>query len=96
MVSHSTSAAIGSPHDETHRTLRDRCPQPGSKNYFGPGNGLRHLVLTEFGIAPATNITPAHGGRVIRDELGIDREAVRLGTGTAKETTPPRCSPHWQ
>lgn len=37
--------------------------------------------LTSLGavIPPAANITPAHYGQVIRDELDIYREAVRLG-----------------
>ncbi len=51
VIDHSTSAAMGSHHHETHRTLRDWCDAQGIANFFGPGNGLRHLVLTERGFA---------------------------------------------
>ncbi len=57
VIDHSTSAAMGSHHHETHRTLRDWCDRQGIGNFFGPGNGLRHLVLTERGFArPGTLI----------------------------------------
>jgi 3-isopropylmalate/(R)-2-methylmalate dehydratase large subunit len=51
VIDHSTSAAMGSHHYETHRTLRDWCDQQGIENFFGPGSGLRHLVMTERGFA---------------------------------------------
>lgn len=62
VIDHSTSAAMGSHHHETHRTLRDWCARQGIGNFFGPGNGLRHLVLTERGFArPGTLIFSDEG-----------------------------------
>ena len=62
VIDHSTSAAMGSHHHETHRTLRDWCAQQGIENFFGPGTGLRHLVLTERGFArPGTLIFSDEG-----------------------------------
>lgn len=62
VIDHSTSAAMGSHHHETHRTLRDWCDRQGIGNFFGPGNGLRHLVLTERGFArPGTLIFSDEG-----------------------------------
>ncbi|TPG53774.1 hypothetical protein EAH89_15120 [Roseomonas nepalensis] len=51
VIDHSTSAAMGSHHHETHRTLRDWCDAQGIENFFGPGSGLRHLVMVERGFA---------------------------------------------
>ncbi|WP_458097183.1 3-isopropylmalate dehydratase large subunit [Roseomonas sp. WA12] len=51
VIDHSTSAAMGSHHFETHRTLRDWCEAQGIENFFGPGSGLRHLVMVERGLA---------------------------------------------
>jgi 3-isopropylmalate/(R)-2-methylmalate dehydratase large subunit len=51
VIDHSTSAAMGSHHYQTHRTLRDWCEAQGIENFFGPGSGLRHLVMVERGLA---------------------------------------------
>ncbi|MFT8244905.1 3-isopropylmalate dehydratase large subunit [Roseomonas sp. BN140053] len=51
VIDHSTSAAMGSHHYQTHRTLRDWCEEQGIENFFGPGSGLRHLVMVERGLA---------------------------------------------
>ncbi|MEO3471139.1 aconitase family protein [Roseomonas sp. CAU 1739] len=71
VVDHSTSAAMGSHHHETHRTLRDWCTRQGIENFFGPGNGLRHLVLTEHGFArPGTLIFSDEGNIASIGALG--------------------------
>jgi 3-isopropylmalate/(R)-2-methylmalate dehydratase large subunit len=71
VIDHSTSAAMGSHHHETHRTLRDWCAQQGIENFFGPGNGLRHLVLTERGFArPGTLIFSDEGNIASIGALG--------------------------
>nr|WP_272874882.1 aconitase family protein [Roseomonas marmotae] len=51
VIDHSTSAAMGSHHYQTHRTLRDWCEAQGIENFFGPGSGLRHQVMMERGFA---------------------------------------------
>ncbi len=51
VIDHSTSAAMGSHHHATHRSLRDWCAAQGIANFFGPGNGLRHQMLVEHGFA---------------------------------------------
>ncbi len=71
VIDHSTSAAMGSHHHETHRTLRDWCDRQGIGNFFGPGNGLRHLVLTERGFArPGTLIFSDEGNIASIGALG--------------------------
>lgn len=71
VIDHSTSAAMGSHHHETHRTLRDWCAAQGIANFFGPGNGLRHLVLTERGFArPGTLIFSDEGNIASIGALG--------------------------
>ncbi|MBI0536445.1 hypothetical protein D9599_12750, partial [Roseomonas sp. KE2513] len=40
VIDHSTSAAMGSHHYQTHRSLRDWCTAQGIVNFFGPGSGL--------------------------------------------------------
>jgi 3-isopropylmalate/(R)-2-methylmalate dehydratase large subunit len=71
VIDHSTSAAMGSHHHETHRTLRDWCAQQGIETFFGPGNGLRHLVLTERGFArPGTLIFSDEGNIASIGALG--------------------------
>lgn len=71
VIDHSTSASMGSHHHETHRTLRDWCTQQGIENFFGPGNGLRHLVLTERGFArPGTLIFSDEGNIASIGALG--------------------------
>jgi 3-isopropylmalate/(R)-2-methylmalate dehydratase large subunit len=71
VIDHSTSAAMGSHHHETHRTLRDWCEAQGIENFFGPGNGLRHLVLTERGFArPGTLIFSDEGNIASIGALG--------------------------
>jgi 3-isopropylmalate/(R)-2-methylmalate dehydratase large subunit len=64
VIDHSTSAAMGSHHHETHRTLRDWCEAQGIENFFGPGNGLRHLVLTERGFARAGTLIFSDEGNI--------------------------------
>jgi 3-isopropylmalate/(R)-2-methylmalate dehydratase large subunit len=62
VIDHSTAGAMGSHHHETHRTLRDWCAKQGIETFFGPGNGLRHLVLTERGFArPGTLVFSDEG-----------------------------------
>ncbi len=51
VIDHTTSAAMGSEHTKTHRTLRDFAAQQNIKNFFPAGNGLRHQVLVERGFA---------------------------------------------
>ncbi|HYF20546.1 MAG TPA: aconitase family protein [Ramlibacter sp.] len=51
VVDHTTSAAMGSPHHATHRLVKDVAEQYGVENFYGPGNGLRHLVMVEHGYA---------------------------------------------
>lgn len=51
VIDHSTSAAMGSHHYQTHRSLRDWCEAQGIENFFGPGSGLRHQVMMERGFA---------------------------------------------
>ncbi|MBR0666035.1 3-isopropylmalate dehydratase [Roseomonas hellenica] len=71
VIDHSTAAAMGSHHHETHRTLRDWCERQGIENFFGPGNGLRHQVLTERGFArPGTLIFSDEGNIASIGALG--------------------------
>lgn len=64
VVDHTTSAAMGSPHPATHRLGRDMAASYGIQNFFGPGNGLRHLLAVEKGFARP-------GGLVFSDEGNI-------------------------
>ena len=62
---------MGSHHHETHRALRDWCAEQGIENFFGPGNGLRHLVLMERGFArPGTLIFSDEGNIASIGALG--------------------------
>ena len=71
VIDHSTSAAMGSAHHETHRTLKDWCAAQGIENFFPAGNGLRHLVLTERGFArPGTLIFSDEGNIASIGALG--------------------------
>ena len=71
VIDHSTSAAMGSQHHETHRTLRDWCESQGIENFFGPGSGLRHLVMTERGFArPGTLVFSDEGNIASIGALG--------------------------
>ncbi len=71
VIDHSTSASMGSHHHETHRTLRDWCTKQGIENFFGPGSGLRHQVLTERGFArPGTLIFSDEGNIASIGALG--------------------------
>jgi 3-isopropylmalate/(R)-2-methylmalate dehydratase large subunit len=71
VIDHSTAGAMGSHHHETHRTLRDWCAKQGIENFFGPGNGLRHLVLTERGFArPGTLVFSDEGNIASIGALG--------------------------
>ena len=51
VVDHTASAAMGSQHPATHRIVKDVAEQYGVENFFGPGSGLRHLVMMEQGFA---------------------------------------------
>jgi 3-isopropylmalate/(R)-2-methylmalate dehydratase large subunit len=51
VVDHTTGASMGSAHHVSHARMRDFCAEQGVANFFGPGNGLRHLLLIEKGIA---------------------------------------------
>jgi 3-isopropylmalate/(R)-2-methylmalate dehydratase large subunit len=64
VVDHTPSAAMGSSHPATHRLGRDMAASYGIKNFFGPGNGLRHLLALEKGFARP-------GGLVFSDEGNI-------------------------
>lgn len=56
VVDHTTSAAMGSPYHRVHQEVRDFAQRNGV-HFFGPGSGLRHLVLAERGFArPGTLI----------------------------------------
>ncbi|MFT8244903.1 aconitase family protein [Roseomonas sp. BN140053] len=57
VVDHTTSAAMGSAHHQSHKRMREFCAEQGIMNFFGPGTGMRHLLLAERGIArPGTLI----------------------------------------
>ena len=64
VVDHTPSAAMGSPHAATHRLGRDLAQSYGVEHFFGPGNGLRHLLALEKGFARP-------GGLVFSDEGNI-------------------------
>jgi 3-isopropylmalate/(R)-2-methylmalate dehydratase large subunit len=64
VVDHTTSASMGSAHHVSHQKMRDFCADQGIANFFGPGSGLRHLILLEKGIARP-------GGFVFGDEQNI-------------------------
>jgi 3-isopropylmalate/(R)-2-methylmalate dehydratase large subunit len=51
VVDHTTSAAMGSAHHVSHQRMRDFCAEQGIAHFYGPGSGLRHLILLEKGIA---------------------------------------------
>jgi len=51
VVDHTTSAAMGSPYHHVHQEVREFAQRNGIENFFGPGSGLRHLVLAERGFA---------------------------------------------
>lgn len=50
-VDHTTSAAMGSPYHTVHKEVAEFARRNGIDNFFGPGSGLRHLVLAERGFA---------------------------------------------
>jgi 3-isopropylmalate/(R)-2-methylmalate dehydratase large subunit len=50
VVDHTTAAGMGSAYHRNHREMRDFAARHGAR-YYGPGSGLRHLVLTEGGFA---------------------------------------------
>lgn len=50
VVDHTTSAAMGTPYKRSHREMRDFAARHGAQ-FHGAGAGLRHLVLTEKGLA---------------------------------------------
>jgi 3-isopropylmalate/(R)-2-methylmalate dehydratase large subunit len=51
VIDHTTSGAMGSDYWKNHKSMRDFTTRNGIKNFFGPGTGLRHHVLTEKGFA---------------------------------------------
>ncbi|MBD0415609.1 3-isopropylmalate dehydratase large subunit [Oryzicola mucosus] len=50
VVDHTTSAGMGTPYYKAHREMQDYAREQGA-HFFGPGSGLRHLVMTERGLA---------------------------------------------
>jgi 3-isopropylmalate/(R)-2-methylmalate dehydratase large subunit len=64
VVDHTTTAVMGSAHHVSHKRMREFCAEQGIANFFGAGNGLRHLLLVEQGIARP-------GGLVFGDEQNI-------------------------
>lgn len=57
VIDHTTSAAMGSDYWKAHKSMRDFTTRNEIPNFFGPGIGLRHHVLTEKGFArPGTVI----------------------------------------
>ncbi len=51
VVDHTTTASMGSAHHVSHKRMREFCAEQGITQFFGPGNGLRHHLLVEKGIA---------------------------------------------
>jgi len=51
VIDHTTARAMGSIHHETHHDLERFTREHGIRNFFKAGTGLRHLVLTENGLA---------------------------------------------
>ncbi|MFZ9298723.1 MAG: 3-isopropylmalate dehydratase large subunit [Hylemonella sp.] len=51
VIDHTPSAATGSPHAATHHLLKSLTRDLGIGHFYGPGTGLRHLVLVEKGFA---------------------------------------------
>ncbi len=51
VVDHTTGGSMGSAHHVSHRRMRAFCEQQGIAHFYGPGSGLRHLLLVEKGIA---------------------------------------------
>jgi 3-isopropylmalate/(R)-2-methylmalate dehydratase large subunit len=64
VVDHTTTAAMGSAHHNSHKRMREFCAEQGITQFFGPGNGLRHHLLVEHGIARP-------GGFIFGDEQNI-------------------------
>ena len=57
VVDHTTTAVMGSAHHHSHKRMRDFAAEQGIANFFGPGAGMRHLLVVEQGIArPGTLI----------------------------------------
>jgi len=50
VVDHTTAAGMGSVYHQNHREMREFAERTGAL-FFGPGSGLRHLMLTEGGYA---------------------------------------------
>lgn len=50
VVDHTTSAGMGTSYYKTHKEMKDFALSNGAR-FYGPGSGLRHLVLTENGFA---------------------------------------------
>lgn len=51
VIDHTTSGAMGSDYWKNHKSMRDFTTRNGIRNFYGPGTGLRHHVLTEKGFA---------------------------------------------
>lgn len=57
VIDHTTSAIMGSAHHNSHKRMREFAAEQGITSFFGPGVGMRHLLLVERGIArPGTLI----------------------------------------
>lgn len=63
VVDHTTSAGMGTTYYQTHREMKDYAHEQGA-HFFGPGSGLRHLVMTE-------NAFARPGALVFSDEPNI-------------------------
>lgn len=50
VVDHTTAAGMGTPYYQTHKEMKAFAARNGA-HFFGPGSGLRHLVLTENAFA---------------------------------------------
>jgi len=63
VVDHTTSAGMGTTYYQAHREMKDFALKNGAL-FYGPGNGLRHLVMTE-------NAYARPGALVFSDEPNI-------------------------
>ena len=59
VVDHTTSAAMGSPYHKVHQEVAEFARRNGIENFFGPGSGLRHLVLAGLDLV-GTGRQPRH------------------------------------
>ncbi len=86
VIDHTTSAAMGSEHTKTHRTLRDFAAQQNIKNFFPAGNGLRHQVLVERGFArPGSLIFSDEGNIASIGALGALNITMPMGHESSED-----------